>query len=894
MWKKVLVFAFLLCAVSLVAPQIKAQSTGFTYQGSLQNGGIRANGNYDFEFRMFDAAVGGNQLGITFGVDAVAVTDGVFKVNLDFGDQYPSAQRFIEIRVRPAGVGEYTTLAPRTELGSTPYAWRSNFAGQADNALNLGGIESTQYILGSDSRLSDARNPLPNSPGYIWNNSTLIAQPTSGFNISGDGNAGGTLSGQSVNAITGYRLLGFPFAGAIGSTSFFGLETGPPNLGLFNTYAGYRAGNGATSNTSNNSFFGANAGRLNSLGNNNSFFGVGSGEANTFGGFNAFFGATSGAANLGGSRNTFIGVTAGRDNTGGSDNTFVGSVAGQRNLTGGDNTFLGAGAGVFNETGSSNVFIGKNTGQTNTTGGSNTIVGAFANVGAANLTNATAIGSGALVSSSNTLVLGRNLDAVQVPGSMTVTGSLNANGSGLANLNADNISTGTLNAARLGNGPILNQTSLQNSSNFNISGNGTANRFLSSSLIVKNDAASLNNKKWTLTTTGPELILGALDDNEAIVNPFMSIVRNGLSISQINLPSGKVAIGSNSSTARLSVVGGGYGSNLLVSDINGDGTTIDLQNNSSIWRFQVNGAVQRPGNFELWNRSTVFGALAFSADSDGNIGIGTESPAAKLDVAGTSRFSGNMSYFSAAGNANFYMKAAGAPNGINFGAATNGTNSALYISQYDGATYQDRMIVNTDGNVQIQNKLLIGLSASPDKLAVNGIISFATLGAAGSTQLCRNASNQISTCSSSLRYKTNIAGFSPGLSFIRQLRPISFEWKDGGIKDIGFGAEDIAKIDPRFVTYNDKGEVEGVKYDRLTTVLVNAVTEQQAEISEQKAVSGEQRKLIETQGETIRRQQEKIDKLEERLKDQGTELDALKKLICSQNPDAGLCKEKQQ
>ena len=138
-----------------------------------------------------------------------------------------------------------------------------------------------------------------------------------------------------------------------------------------------------------------------------------------------------------------------------------------------------------------------------------------------------------------------------------------------------------------------------------------------------------------------------------------------------------------------------------------------------------------------------------------------------------------------------------------------------------------------------------------------GEISMATLGAAGATALCFNALNQISTCSSSLRYKTNIGQFSSGMSFVRQLRPISFDWKDGGMKDVGFGAEDIAKIDPRFVTYNDKGEVEGVKYDRLSVVLVNAVKEQQTQIEKQQT-------LIEKQQDLIEQLEKRVERLEKK------------------------------
>jgi Tfp pilus assembly protein FimV len=147
----------------------------------------------------------------------------------------------------------------------------------------------------------------------------------------------------------------------------------------------------------------------------------------------------------------------------------------------------------------------------------------------------------------------------------------------------------------------------------------------------------------------------------------------------------------------------------------------------------------------------------------------------------------------------------------------------------------------------------------------------------GSTQLCRNANKEISTCSSSLRYKTNIAPFSFGLNFVNQLKPISFDWKDGGMKDIGFAAEDVASINPLFVTYNSKGEVEGVKYDRLSVAFVNAFKEQQAQIQEQQ--------------KRINEQQKQIDQQQKRLNEQQAAIDGLKKLVCLQNPQAKICKE---
>lgn len=50
--------------------------------------------------------------------------------------------------------------------------------------------------------------------------------------------------------------------------------------------------------------------------------------------------------------------------------------------------------------------MGRNSGDANTTGSFNTVLGEFANLSATNLTNATAIGTKALVGQSNSLVLG--------------------------------------------------------------------------------------------------------------------------------------------------------------------------------------------------------------------------------------------------------------------------------------------------------------------------------------------------------------------------------------------------------------------------------------------------------------------------------------------------------
>ena len=115
----------------LFASLLYGQSTAFSYQGSLDSNGAPANGNHDFEFLLFDLVSGGSQIGSTVSLSNVNVTDGLFSVTLDFGDQFPGSDRFLEIRVRPSGQGSITTLAPRQRIATVPYAVRSSSASNA-------------------------------------------------------------------------------------------------------------------------------------------------------------------------------------------------------------------------------------------------------------------------------------------------------------------------------------------------------------------------------------------------------------------------------------------------------------------------------------------------------------------------------------------------------------------------------------------------------------------------------------------------------------------------------------------------------------------------------------------------------------------------------------------
>lgn len=939
-------FLTILLAISL-SGICSGQATEFTYQGQLQNSSLPASGNFDFEFDLFDAVSGGSLVGSTQSRSNVGVSNGIFSVNLDFGNSFPGAQRFLEIRVRQAGGGAFTTLSPRQSVSSSPYSVRSLNADTANNASQLGGLAANQYVVTTDPRMTDARTPLAGSSNYIQNQNAG-PQSSSSFNISGNGTAAGTLSGGTVNAANQYNL-----GGERVFASFFG-----------STFLGVGAG---------------------FTGSSNAFFGFQAGQSNLIqGGSNSFFGHSAGRSNTNGSDNSIFGSDAGDSNTTGTQNSFFGRSSGISNTEGFQNSFFGRSAGLFSTTGNGNTFVGANSGFGNTTGSNNTLLGSNTNV-APTVSFGTAIGAGAVVSQNNSVVLGRALDTVRIPGSLDVTGSITGGftvpaanisgvlaatngGTGLASpgasgnflrSNGSSWTTGTIAAADIPTGSpnyIQNQSvPVQTSATFNIGGTGTANTFnvvtqynIGGARLIGASATStfVGVGSGSSNTGNGNTFVGrsaGTDNNTGDSNSFfgngsgennLSGSRNsffGASSGQNNTTAtdnsffgeqsgqlnstgsfnsffGKDAGRSNTSGSQNAFFGNNAGMVNTAGQSNAFfGASAGMANVSSNNAFF--GAAAGFSN-TTGDRNAFFGDDAGRANTIGSVNAFFGAGAGAFNTSGTANtFSGwsaglsntsgsaNAFYGLESGRSNttggsnaFFGYAAGFDNttainntfvGHNTGSSTtsggnntfvgkgagtvntNGTNNTMlgYNAELGSASLDFATAIGAGSVVETSNTIVVGRAS--DIMRVPGFIRVLQLGGAGPTPLCHNANFTISTCSSSLRYKDNINRFGLGLSLIKQLKPITFDWKDGGLHDLGLGAEDVAAIEPLLVTYNTKGEVEGVKYDRIGVVLVNAVKEQQ--------------KQIERQDATIQRQR--------------SELAALKAFVCSKRAKTAFCKK---
>jgi len=90
--------------------------TTITYQGQLKDADGAVSATLGMSFALYDAVGGGNRVGNAVAVPSVAVSDGLFQVELDFGDVFDGSPLWLSVTV------EGSELSPRQRLGAAPVA----------------------------------------------------------------------------------------------------------------------------------------------------------------------------------------------------------------------------------------------------------------------------------------------------------------------------------------------------------------------------------------------------------------------------------------------------------------------------------------------------------------------------------------------------------------------------------------------------------------------------------------------------------------------------------------------------------------------------------------------------------------------------------------------------
>lgn len=88
---------------------------------------------------------------------------------------------------------------------------------------------------------------------------------------------------------------------------------------------------------------------------------------------------------------------------------------------------------------------------------------------------------------------------------------------------------------------------------------------------------------------------------------------------------------------------------------------------------------------------------------------------------------------------------------------------------------------------------------------------------------------------SSQRYKKDIQILNDPMDVLNKINGVSFKWKDTDRLDYGFIAEDVGKVLPNIVAWeNNKKDAQGMDYLKIISFLVEATKKQQKEIDELK------------------------------------------------------------
>jgi hypothetical protein len=166
-----------------------------------------------------------------------------------------------------------------------------------------------------------------------------------------------------------------------------------------------------------------------------------------------------------------------------------------------------------------------------------------------------------------------------------------------------------------------------------------------------------------------------------------------------------------------------------------------------------------------------------------------------------------------------------------------GTNIPAFVVGNSGSATPSFLIENVNGNGRVG----VATNTPWITFAVNGTVGFQGLTSntgASTYYLCLSSVFQVTTntdnetcIASSIRWKKNVEELSLGLKDLLKLNPVTFEYKEQDGEHIGLIAEEVEKVNPLLISYDEENKPAGIRWSHITSLLVQSVQEMNVKIT---------------------------------------------------------------
>lgn len=781
------------------------------------------------------------------------------------GDATFTNRMFVGSTISEGGVLLSNKYAPIASPGFTG----TPTAPTASSSTNTTQIATTQFVTtkinnildnvqGNLSTLNLLASAINYDPSFSYNVLTLISGKVSIQNpeFVGTASAGKLISSGDIS---GVRLFATGDCSLNGNLSLNGTFRTLRDIsvntltigrgaggGIYNTVVGYQTLSKNTSG-SQNTAIGYQALLNNITGNENTTMGYGAG-INSTGSFNTAIGSAAYFGTASGSHNAALGYASLYNCTTGSNNTAIGSGALQNNTTGSQNIAIGRNAG--------------NAGTANTTGSNNTYLGYLAQANANNYNDSTALGTGAIITGSNQVVLGRASEKVVIPGDASLNGNIviGRNLTVLGNIAIQNYTNQNIINTTTTNYQLIVSEDLSLNGRLVASGDSSFNGNIYAAGFITAATQSINDNSTKVATTSyVRTVVDTSLNNALTLYSTKSVIDASLALYYT-----KTAI----DTSVNNLLTTAYSRKSIID------SSLALYSTTSIvdasFALKANSA-----NSTFTGTTTIPSAVISNAYISGDASLnsrlyigGDVSMNNLLDISGSLIAHNNVNvygiinqytttldqgyivnYNNISGNGDITA------NGILLQKTGTNQNTAYGISAANSLTSgANNTLIGYNSGATLQsgsNNIIIGSNATSSTASISNEI---TLGN-NSISVLRCQANSI-TSLSDLRDKKNIQHIPVGLNFINEITPVKFDWntRDGSkvdITDFGFIAQDLQNAEanvnitiPHLIHDENPDKLEA-SYGALIPIMVKAIKElsaitakQQEEIATLKQLLG--------------------------------------------------------